>query len=155
MMNFSGPATRCLKNNIWKKKGTAVALFQSTESLRRSWICWVWRSTVSEKTWCFADWFGRGQSWKRKRHVSPAHVSKSFLSIIDHLYFHTRHVDMIENFKKMMRLLWMYPLFLQALHLFLAQKTSKLQAQAVTTKKQMPHPRSIPTHVDLHGCFQK
>lgn len=144
-----------------------MALFQSTESLRRSWICWVWRSTVSEKTWCFADWFGRGQSWKRKRTCFPppflggrgvslaTDVSKSFLSIIDHLYFHTRHVDMIENFKKMMRLLWMYPLFLQALHLFLAQKTSKLQAQAVTTKKQMPHPRSIPTHVDLHGCFQK
>lgn len=54
---------------------------------------------------------------KEKGHVSPppflggrgvslaTDVSKSFLSIIDHLYFHTRHVDMIENFKKMMRLL--------------------------------------------------
>lgn len=96
----------------------SVALHSVRENLVFCWLVWAWPILKKKKT-CFPPFFWGGV-------LLATDVSTSFLSIIAHLYFHTRHVDMVfQTSGKLLRLLWMYPLFLQALHLFLAQKTSK------------------------------
>ena len=112
---FQWTSYKMLKNNIWKKKKAPPwRCFNRPNPCVDHGFVECGAPQCQRKPGVLLIGLGVANPEKEKRHVSPPHVSKSFLSIIDHPYFHTRHVDMIENFKKMMRLLWMYPLFLQA-----------------------------------------